>query len=70
MGLSLFPTRYFSELVRKKVRKDGKRVKKRIKKLANKGYLLIHKKGKTLSLNPSMRKEIIEFIEEEFYSNC
>jgi len=54
----------------KKVRKDGKRVKKRIKKLANKGYLLIHKKGKTLSLNPSMGKEIIEFIEEEFYSNC
>lgn len=47
----------------KKVRRNGKRVRRIIKSLVNEGYLLLHKRGQTVSLNPTKSKEIIEYLE-------
>jgi hypothetical protein len=44
-------------------RKDGKRVRRLIKELVKEGYILLHKGGKTISLNPALNREIIEYIE-------
>jgi len=49
----------------KKVRRNGKRVRTCLKQLIREGYVLIHKQGKTISLNPSLSREIIEFIERK-----
>ena len=46
----------------KKVKRNGKRVRVCFKQLIKEGYVLIHKRGKTISLNPSLSREIIEFI--------
>jgi hypothetical protein len=46
----------------KKVMRNGRRVKACLRDLISKGYILIHKRGETVSLNPAMSKEIIEFL--------
>ena len=46
----------------KKIRKNGKRVQKAIRQLVNEGYLILHKRGETISLNPAKSKEILELI--------
>lgn len=48
----------------KRVKRDGKRVRRLIRVLVNEGYLLLHKGGKTVSLNPIMSKEVIEYVEK------
>ncbi|MEM3730215.1 MAG: hypothetical protein QW667_04630 [Candidatus Bathyarchaeia archaeon] len=45
-----------------KVKPNGKRVKKLIKELVNDGFLVVHKKGETVSLNPSKSEEIVNYI--------
>ena len=55
----------------KKVKKNGKRIKEIIKELVREKYVLLHKGGKTISLNPALKREIIEYIEkilEEYFS--
>ncbi|MEM3774576.1 MAG: hypothetical protein QXX92_06205 [Candidatus Bathyarchaeia archaeon] len=47
-----------------KIKPDGKRVRKLIKQLANEGFLILHKKGETISLNSAKSKEIIEYIKK------
>lgn len=47
----------------KKVRRNGKRVRRVIRTLVNDEYLLLHKRGRTVSLNPMMSREIVEYIE-------
>jgi hypothetical protein len=47
----------------KKVKRNGKRVRRLIKELVRERYILLHKGGRTISLNPSLNREIIEFIE-------
>jgi len=49
--------------ISKKIKRDGKRIKRLIKELVKEGYLLLHKRGKTISLNPSTNREIIEYID-------
>jgi len=44
--------------------KDGKRVRKAVRKLLNEGLLRPHKKGKAISLNPKRSGEIQEYIEK------
>jgi glutamate-1-semialdehyde aminotransferase len=46
----------------RKVKPDGKMVKKLIKQLVNEGFLIPHKKGETVSLNSAKSEEIIEYI--------
>ncbi|MEM2631360.1 MAG: hypothetical protein QXE00_02200 [Candidatus Bathyarchaeia archaeon] len=45
-----------------KVKPDGKRVRKLIRQLVNEGFLILHKKGETVSLNSAKSGEIIEYI--------
>ncbi len=51
--------RWFSRMIRK----DGRRVQRAVRELVNDGYLLLHKRGATVSLNPARSREIMEFIE-------
>jgi len=44
----------------RKVKRDGKRVERMIKELVNDRYLILHKKGETVSLNPAKSEEIKE----------
>jgi len=46
----------------KYTKKDGKRVKRLIDELIQNRYILIHKKGETISLNPAKSMEIVQFI--------
>ena len=46
----------------KKVKRNGKRIRKLIKELIKEGYILTHKGGETISLNPALSREIIEYI--------
>jgi hypothetical protein len=46
----------------RKVKRNGRRVRKAVRQLVNKGYLILHKRGETVSLNPSKSKEIANFI--------
>lgn len=46
----------------KKIKRNGKRVRKAIKQLVNEGYLMLHKRGGTVSLNPARSREILELI--------
>ncbi|MEM2995493.1 MAG: hypothetical protein QXI91_05725 [Candidatus Bathyarchaeia archaeon] len=51
-------------MVSEKVKPDGKRVRKLIKQLINDGYLISHKKGETVSLNPAKIEEITKYIKQ------
>ena len=48
----------------KKVKRNGRRVRRAINQLVNEGYLILHKRGKTVSLNPTRSREIIKLVEE------
>jgi len=48
----------------KKVKRNGRRVERMIKELVRDGYLFVHKKGGTVSLNPSRGQEISEYVEK------
>lgn len=61
-GARYFPVNTLVRWLGKKVKKNGKRVMRAIKQLVNEGYILLHKKGKTISLNPAKTREIFEFI--------
>jgi len=45
-----------------KVKRNGRRVRAAVRQLANDGYIILHKRGETVSLNPSKSREITEFI--------
>ncbi|MCX6660168.1 MAG: hypothetical protein NTX81_07310 [Candidatus Bathyarchaeota archaeon] len=64
-GAHYFPTDTLVNWMGRKVEKDGKRVKACLKELANEGYLLLHKKGETASLNPAMIEKIQEMIKTQ-----
>lgn len=61
-GAKYLPSDTLVRWMSKKVKKNGKRVDRIIKHLVNEGYLIQHKKGETISLNPRKSREIIEFI--------
>jgi ketopantoate reductase len=50
--------------IAKKVKPDGKRARKLIKQLINEGYLVLHKKGETVSLNSAKSEEITKYIKQ------
>lgn len=50
--------------IAKKVKKDGKRVRKVMDSLLQERYIVPHKGGKTISLNPSQKNEILRVIED------
>lgn len=62
-GAHYYPIDTLINFLGRKIRKDGKRVKQSIKDLVNDGYLLVHKRGETVSLNPARSKEIMDFVD-------
>jgi hypothetical protein len=62
-GAKYTPVDALVNWIGKKVRRNGKRVKQTIRDMVNTGYLLVHKRGEAVSLNPARSKEIMEFIE-------
>ncbi len=47
----------------KKVKRDGRRVRRLVKELVKEKYILFHKGGRTISLNPELNREIIKYTE-------
>jgi hypothetical protein len=62
-GEHYFPTDTMSNWLGQVVKNNGKNVRKKVKELANEGYLILHKGNTTASLNPQAKKEIIEYID-------
>ena len=62
-GAKYLPLDTLVNWLSRRVKKNGKRIKKIVRELVNDGYLLLHKGGRTISLNPAMSKEIIEYVE-------
>ena len=58
-----FPIDTITNWLGQGVRNNGKNIRKKVKELANEGFLILHKGNTTASLNPRMKKEIIEYIE-------
>lgn len=61
-GAHYYPLDTMIRWLGKKVMRNGKRVKACLRDLMNERYILLHKRGETVSLNPVMSKEIMEFI--------
>jgi len=64
-GTHYFPTETLVNWFSKKVKRDGKRVRRCLRDLVNEGYVLLHKRGKTVSLNPRRSIEIRELLEKQ-----
>lgn len=62
-GAHYFPIDTMVNWMGRKVKRNGKRVQRAIKDLVKEDYLLVHKKGGTISLNPARSREISEYIE-------
>lgn len=61
-GARYFPLDTLVRWIGKKIRKNGKRVQRLVRQLVNDGYVVLHKRGATVSLNPTRSREIVEFI--------
>jgi len=61
-GANYFPLETLVNWLGRKVRRNGRRVRSCLRDLVNEGFLLVHKRGGTVSLNPTRSKEIEEFI--------
>ncbi|KPV63098.1 MAG: hypothetical protein AOA65_1492 [Candidatus Bathyarchaeota archaeon BA1] len=61
-GAHYFPFDAIVKWLGRKVKRNGKRVRDCIEELAKEGYILFHKKGETISLNPARSRDIIEYI--------
>ncbi len=59
-GARYLPADTLVRWLSRKVKRDGKRVERMIKELVNDRYLILHKKGETVSLNPAKSEEIKE----------
>ena len=46
------------------VKNDGRRIKKAVDDPVKRGLLNLHKKGDTVSLNPRLNREILEFVKK------
>jgi hypothetical protein len=61
-GVHYFPLETLVNWLGKKVRRNGKRVRKSVKDLIDESYILVHKRGGMVSLNPTRTKEIAEYV--------
>ncbi len=62
-GAHYYPLDTLVNFLGRKVKHDGKRVSKAVKELVREGYLFLHKKGNTVSLNPARSREIAGYVE-------
>ena len=63
-GEHYFPIDTMANWLGQVVKNNGKNIKKKVKELANEGFLILHKGNTTASLNPRMKHEILEYIEK------
>lgn len=63
-GEHYFPISTMSHWLGQAVRNNGKNVKKKVKDLANDGFLSLYRGNTTASLNPQMKYRIMEYIEK------
>ena len=61
-GAKYFPLDTIIRWMSGKIKRDGRRIQRAVRQLVNEGYLILHKRGKTVSLNPTKSREIVEFI--------
>jgi hypothetical protein len=59
-GVQYFPVDTLVNWMGRKVERNGKRVRACIKQPAKQGYILMHKRGGTVSLNPALAQKIRE----------
>jgi len=57
-GAHYFPIDTMANWMSRKVERDGKRVRASLKELAKQGYIILHKRGGTASLNPALAPQI------------
>ena len=62
-GEHYFPIDTMANWLGQVVKNNGKNIKKKVKELANEGYLILQKGNTTASLNPRLKHEIMEYIE-------
>lgn len=62
-GEHYFPIDTMANWLGQVVKNNGKNVKKKVKELANEGFLILHKGNTTASLNPRFKGEIMEYVE-------
>jgi len=65
-GAHYFPLDTLVNRLSHVVKNDGKRIRRFARELVQQGYLLVHKGGETISLNPSSNREILEYIRTAF----
>jgi len=63
-GAHYFPIDTMVNWMGRKVERNGRRVRACVKELVSEGYILLHKRGETASLNPAMTEKIKELIKE------
>ena len=63
-GAHYFPVDTLVNWMGRKVERNGKRVRACLKDLAKQGYVLAHKRGETVSLNPAVTEKIGELIKQ------
>lgn len=61
-GAHYFPLDTLVHRLSHVVKNDGKRIRRMIKELLDGGYILAHKRGEAVSLNPTRGREIAEYI--------
>jgi hypothetical protein len=57
-GAHYFPIDTMVNWMSRKVERDGKRLRTSLRELAKQGYILLHKRGGSASLNPALAKQI------------
>jgi hypothetical protein len=65
-GARYLPVDSLVNWIAKRVKRNGKRVRRIIRELVNDRYLLLHKGGRTVSLNPTLSRRVVEYIERVF----
>jgi len=63
-GENYFPLDSLINKLSHVVKKDGKQITRNVKELLGEGYIISHKRGDTISLNPTMSREIIEYVKK------
>jgi len=62
-GKHYFPIDTMTNWLGQVVQNNGKNLGRKVKELAGEGYLILHKRNTTASLNPRAKREIMEFID-------
>lgn len=61
-GAHYFPLDTLVNKLSHAVKNNGRRIRKLVKNLLYQGFILVHKGGNTVSLNPTRSREIAEYV--------